>query len=54
MDRDTDLAKLAYRAHTAVLRTQRGMPPWDELPRAVQTAWEIAAAAVRRNLRKTG
>jgi hypothetical protein len=53
MDRDTQLAQLAYRAHNAALSAQSQMPPWEELPPVVQTAWEITAAAIRRSLQGT-
>lgn len=52
-DRDTELGKLAYRAHNKVLAAEEEMPPWDELPPRVQTAWEITAACVARSARRS-
>lgn len=50
MDRDTQLAKLAYRAHNKALGAESEMPRWEDLPPRVQTAWEITAATVRRSV----
>ena len=53
-DRDTELGQLAYRAHNKSMGAEGHMPPWDELPPRVQTAWEITAACVRRSVQRHG
>ena len=51
-DRITQLGKLAYQAYAAAVggRSVTGavLPPWEELGDRIQTAWEVAAEAVRR------
>jgi hypothetical protein len=53
-DRETELGQLAYRAHNKVVEGTLQMPPWEGLPPLVQTAWEIAAAAVKRSVQRNG
>ena len=53
-DRETELGQLAYRAHNRVMGAESYMSPWHELPPRVRTAWEIAAAAVKRSVQKAG
>lgn len=53
-DRETELGQLAYRAHNRVLRCENRVPPWEELPPSVRTAWEISAAAVKRSVQRAG
>jgi hypothetical protein len=57
-DRETELGQLAYRAHNRVLgdrdATGHVSPTWESLPPNVRTAWEIAAAAVKRSVQRNG
>lgn len=46
---DERLARLAYRAHNRVLGAEGKLPPWEQLPPRVQTAWEVAAEVIWRN-----
>lgn len=54
----TELGQLAYKAYGAAVhgRSVRGepLPPWAELGRNVQNAWEVAAEAVARKALRLG
>ncbi|MFI1767533.1 hypothetical protein ACH41H_36550 [Streptomyces sp. NPDC020800] len=49
-----DLAKVAYTAYGGATggKNYRGepMPAWEDLGRAIQTAWEVAAEAIARKV----
>lgn len=54
----TDLAKAAYAAYGGATggKNHRGepMPEWGELGPAIQTAWEVAAEAIARQVLRQG
>ncbi len=53
-ERETELGQLAYRAHNRVTGCEDQMPAWADLHPRIQTAWEIAAAAVKRSVQREG
>ncbi|MFJ9114493.1 hypothetical protein ACIRJO_02975 [Streptomyces sp. NPDC102394] len=54
----TDLAKAAYAAYGGATggKNFRGepMPEWEDLGPKIQTAWEVAAEAVARQILRNG
>lgn len=57
-DRDYSLAATAYRAYGGSVnwRNYQGgvMPPWADLPAAIQDAWRAAAEAAARVVLREG